>query len=73
MTNLTETSRDDMEKVVVGRGSAHKVTLQVDETGSVIQWEFVSSEYDIGFGIYHQVMEDKGKKIKNELVSVPCT
>ena len=67
MTNLTETSKEDMERVVVGRGSAHKVTLEVDKSGSVIQWEFVSTEYDIAFGIYHQIKQEKGKK-KNELV-----
>ena len=68
LTNLTETSREEMERVVIGRGSTHKVTLEVDKSGSVIQWEFVTSEYDIAFGIYHQVKEDKGKKVKNELV-----
>ena len=61
-----------MERVVIGRGSAHKVTLEVDKSGSVIQWEFVTSGYDIAFGIYHQVKEDKGKKIKNELVWCKC-
>ena len=68
MTNLTETSKQDMERAVVGRGSAHKVTLEVDKSGSIIQWEFVSTEYDIAFGIYHQIKQEKGKK-KNELVS----
>ena len=68
LTNLTETSREEMERVVIGRGSAHKVTLEVDKSGSIIQWEFVTSGYDIAFGIYHQIKEDKGKKIKNELV-----
>ena len=68
LTNLTGTSREEMERVVIGRGSAHKITLEVDKSGSVIQWEFVTSEYDIAFGIYHQIKEEKGKKIKNELV-----
>ena len=68
MTNMTETSRDEMERVIIGRGSSHKVTLEVDKSGSVIQWEFVSTEYDIAFGIYHKVQEEKGKKAKNELV-----
>ena len=68
MTNLTETDRDSMERVIVGRGSSHKVTLEVDKTSSVIQWEFVSSEYDIAFGVYHKREEGKGKKIKIEMV-----
>lgn len=68
MTNLTETSREEMERVVIGRGSTHKVTLQVDKSSSVIQWEFVSTQYDIAFGIYHKTKQS-GKKSKNELVS----
>ena len=70
MTNLTGATREEMERVVVGRGSSHKVTLEVDKSGSVIQWEFISTEYDIAFGIYHQVREEKGKKVKNELVRI---
>ena len=68
MTNMTETSRDEMERVVVGRGSSHKVTLEVDKSGSVIQWEFVSTEFDIAFGIYHKPDGKNGKANKIELV-----
>ena len=70
MTNLTETCRDEMERVVIGRGSTHKVRLDVDKSNSVIQWEFVSTQYDIAFGIYHKVLEERGKKGKNELVKI---
>ena len=58
-----------MERVIIGRGSTHKVTLEVDKTSSVIQWEFVSTEYDIAFGIYHKSEEKSGKKNKIELVN----
>lgn len=68
MTNLTETDRSSMERVVVGRGSAHKVRLDVDKSSSVIQWEFISSQYDIGFGVYHKREEENGKRNKVELV-----
>lgn len=59
-----------MERVIIGRGSAHKVKVDVDKLRSVIQWEFVSTQYDIGFGIYHKPEEESGKKNKNELVGI---
>jgi hypothetical protein len=68
MTNLTSTDRESMERVVIGRRSTHKVTLEVDKCGSVIQWEFVSSQHDIAFGIYQQAEKQNGKKNKSELV-----
>ena len=68
MTNLTSTDRESMERVVIGRRSTHKVTLEVDKCGSIIQWEFVSSEYDIAFGIYQQVENQNGKKKTSEVV-----
>lgn len=68
MTNLTSTDRESMERVVIGRCSTHKVTLEVDKCGSIIQWEFVSSQHDIAFGIYQQVGKQNGKKNKSELV-----
>ena len=66
MTNLTTTDRDSMERVVIGKRSTHKITLEVDESGSVIQWEFISTENDIAFGIYQQVEKAGGKKHKYE-------
>lgn len=71
MTNLTETDREEMERVIIGRGSTHKVKLCVDKTSSVIQWEFVSTQYDIAFDVYHKGEEGNGKKSKSELVKCP--
>ena len=68
MTNLTSTDRESMERVVIGRRSTHKVTLEVDKCGSIIQWEFISSQHDIAFGIFQQAEKQNGKKNKNELV-----
>ena len=68
MTNLTSTDRESMERVVIGRCSTHKVTLEVDKCGSIIQWEFMSSQHDIAFGIFQQAEKQNGKKNKNELV-----
>ena len=49
LTNRMETSREEMERVVVGRGSSHKVRHEVAEVGSTLQWEFCSTDYDISF------------------------
>ena len=39
LTNQTETSREEMERVVVGRGSSHEVEYQVDCAGTVLRCE----------------------------------
>ena len=74
LTNLTETSRDEMERVIVRRGSKHKIQCQVEEHRSLLRyvwcfisysserycsvqpyrWEFVTSDHDISFGVYHK-------------------
>ena len=69
MTNCTETDRGEMDRIVVGRGSTHKIKLEVDKTSSVIQWEFVSTQYDIAFSVYHKIEADNGRKNKTELVN----
>ena len=51
LTNCTETSKEDMERVVVGRGSSHKVRHQVAEVGCTLQWEFFTTDYDIAFRV----------------------
>ena len=52
----------------MGRGAAHKVTFEVKEPRSVLQWEFVTNEYDIAFGVYLKSQTQAGKKKKEELV-----
>ena len=64
-TNQTATSHEEMERVVVGRASSHKLTFNVIEVDSLLIWEFVSTDYDIGFGI--SLLTDKGKQ---EVVSL---
>ncbi len=50
-TNQTATSKEDMERVMVGRGSSHKAHYEVEDVGSTLQWEFFSTGYDISFGL----------------------
>ena len=52
LTNQTETSKEQMDRVTVGRGSAHKASSVVEEAGSTLQWEFFSTDYDVSFSMY---------------------
>lgn len=67
LINRTETSREEMMKVVVGRGSSHKECIEVVEVGSTLQWEFFTANYDIAFRIdlKHSVA---GKNTKQAIV-----
>ena len=48
-----------MERVVIGRGSSHKAVCEVVQVDSMICWEFVSCNYDIGFGLFMLNSEEK--------------
>ena len=39
---------------MVGRGGAHKVRREVTEARSLLKWEFISTDYDIAFQVYHK-------------------
>ena len=38
MTNLTETDKEDMERIIVGRGSYHELEFRVTTPGSVLRY-----------------------------------
>ena len=61
-THQTSTSRDDMERMLIGRGSSHKVVCEVVQVDSMLCWEFVSCAYDIGFGLF--MLNNDGKRIE---------
>ncbi len=61
-TNQTNISRDEMERVVIGRGSSHKVVCEITEAESILAWEFVSSDYDVGFGV--TLLTEDGKRLE---------
>ena len=44
-----------MQRTVIGRGRVHPVTVEVTSAQSLLKWEFVSVDYNIGFGIYCEV------------------
>ena len=51
-----------MERVLIGRGSSHKVFCEAIEVESMLIWEFVTSDYDISFGV--SLLTEDGKKIE---------
>ena len=48
-----------MERIVIGRGSSHKLKFDVVEADSTLVWEFVSTDYDISFGVLLKGVEEK--------------
>jgi hypothetical protein len=50
LMNLMEKEKNEMEKVTVARGSTHLLPFQVEKPGSILKWEFMSTDHDIGYG-----------------------
>ncbi len=72
MTNLTETSRDEMERLVIGRGSSCELEFHISHPQTVLSWEFISTDYDISFGWFRKEIVTrklKSSKILKEIVS----
>ena len=72
MTNLTETSREEMERVVIGRGGSRELEFQISHPRTVLRWEFVSVDYDVSFGWYLKEVRKrslKSSKVLKEVVS----
>ena len=68
LSNCTETSKEEMERVVVGRGSSHKVRHEVAEVGSTLQWEFFTTDYDIAFELSVVGRTEAGGKKNKQIV-----
>jgi hypothetical protein len=60
LSNLMESNKEEMERVVVGRGSSHLISHHVDTPGSVLRWDFMSTDHDISYGWY--LKSEDGKK-----------
>ncbi|XP_064392024.1 SEC14-like protein 3 isoform X2 [Halichondria panicea] len=67
LTNQTETDREEMDRVVVGRGGCCELEYQVELEGSLIRWEFISTGYNISYGLFYRDDSSK-KKLKLEPV-----
>ena len=47
---MTEINKDEMERVVVGRRETCELEFPVSQPGTVLRWEFVTSDHGITFG-----------------------
>jgi hypothetical protein len=65
LTNVMESSKEQMERIVVKNRSAHQISFVVEEPGSTLQWEFFTTDYDIAFGLYLKTkVTKKAEKIE---------
>ncbi|XP_064392019.1 SEC14-like protein 2 isoform X1 [Halichondria panicea] len=62
LTNQTETEKEEMDRVVVGRGGCCELEYQVELEGSLIRWEFISTCYNISYSILYKDSEAKQSK-----------
>eukprot|EP00731_Ephydatia_muelleri_P025329 Em0017g412a len=54
LTNSTQTNKEDMERLVVSRGSSHNLEFPVEIPGTSIRWELITIDHDIGFGWFQK-------------------
>ena len=47
---MTEASRDQMERVVIGRRETYELEFQIEQSGTVLRWEFITVDHSISFG-----------------------
>ncbi|CAL1296147.1 unnamed protein product [Larinioides sclopetarius] len=53
----------DVKKIVLARASFSEIELEVEEDGSLIEWEFETKTRDIGFGLFYKEIVDGEEKI----------
>ena len=49
---MTEASKEDMERVIVGRREKIELEFYIDRPGTVLRWEFVTVDHGMSFGWY---------------------
>ena len=47
---MTEASRDEKERIVVGRRETCGLEFHIEQPGTVLRWEFITVDHSIGFG-----------------------
>ena len=62
----------------MGRGGSCELEYEVESEGSVLRWEFVSTSYDVGYGLFYKSestenVEKKRSKQRKSVEEVVCT
>ncbi|CAL1291867.1 unnamed protein product [Larinioides sclopetarius] len=52
-----------VKKITLPRASFNEVTIEVEEAGSIIEWEFETKTRDIGFGLFYKDIEGEEEKM----------
>ncbi|GBN39923.1 hypothetical protein AVEN_141255-1 [Araneus ventricosus] len=58
-----------VKKITLPRASFNEVTVEIEEAGSIIEWEFETKTRDIGFGLFYKNMDGEEEKM-TELVEL---
>ena len=51
--------------MVVGRGGSCELEYEVEAEGSLVRWEFVSTSYDVSYGLFYKEPSAAKKKPKH--------
>lgn len=57
-----------MTTSTIGRGSTLQLEYQITQPNSLLRWEFLSEDYDVGFGIYRRTIDSRQKA--SEMIEV---
>ena len=63
--------------MVVGRGGSCELEYEVESEGSVLRWEFISTSYDVSYGLFYKSesvenVEKKSSKQRKSVEEVVC-
>ena len=61
---------DDFKVRTIHAGDVYEIPFKVTTPGSILQWEFTSEGYDIGFGVFLVAESKKTGEPVNELVAL---
>ena len=67
---MMEASRDEMDRVVVGRRETCEREFHISSPGTVLRWEFVTIDHGISFGWYHKATETTKSSNAFNVVSI---
>ncbi|GIX74370.1 retinal-binding protein [Caerostris extrusa] len=62
-TSINFSKLNGVQKLIVNRSSYSEIEVNVDEPGSLIEWEFEIKSKDIGFGLYYREMKGENSAL----------
>ncbi|GIY49263.1 SEC14-like protein 2 [Caerostris darwini] len=62
-TSINFSKLNGVQKLIVNRSSYSEIEVNVEEPGSLIEWEFEIKSKDIGFGLYYREMNGENSTL----------